>query len=70
MKPFTKNVLQTASHEERPEHLGHEPNRTGAEREPTNTRDGTRTKTALSDAAGQVVNRSVVFHDQGAVLAA
>ncbi len=36
------------------EHLGHEPNRVESERESANIRNGTRTKTVLSDAVGEV----------------
>ncbi|MBA8824033.1 transposase-like protein [Saccharopolyspora lacisalsi] len=54
MKLFTKNVLETALNEEMTEHLGHEPNRADAERESTNIRNGTRTRTVMSDAVGEV----------------
>ena len=54
LKLFTKNVLETALNEERTEHLGHEPNRTDTERESVNIRNGTRTKTVMSDAVGEV----------------
>src|ERR671916_2893146 len=36
------------------EHLGHEKNRAEAERESTNVRNGTRSKTVVSDAVGEV----------------
>src|SRR5215216_3349678 len=54
LKLFTKNVLETALNEELTEHLGHE--RYGAEagRESTNVRNGSRSKTVISDAAGEV----------------
>jgi putative transposase len=54
LKRFTKNVLETALNEEMTEHLGHEPNRVDSGRESSNIRNGTRTKTVISDAAGEV----------------
>jgi transposase-like protein len=54
LKLFTKNVLETALNEEITEHLGHEKNRAKASRESTNVRNGTRRKTVVSDAAGEV----------------
>src|SRR5919112_4098130 len=54
LKLFTKNVLDTALGEEMTEHLGHEKNRAEAERESTNVRNGTRSKTVVSDAVGEV----------------
>jgi putative transposase len=54
LKLFTKDVLETALSEEMTEHLGHEKNRAELDRELTNVRDGTRSKTVLSDAAGEV----------------
>jgi transposase-like protein len=54
LKLFTKNVLETALNEEMTEHLGHEKNRAVPERESTNVRNGTRSKTVISDAAGEV----------------
>jgi putative transposase len=54
LKLFTKNVLETALGEEMTEHVGHEKNRAGVERESTNVRNGTRSKTVVSDAAGEV----------------
>jgi putative transposase len=54
LKLFTKNVLETALNEEMTEHLGHEKNRADAERESTNVRNGNRSKTVISDAAGEV----------------
>lgn len=54
LKLFTKNVLETALNEEMTEHLGHEPNRADADRESANIRNGTRTKTVMSDAVGEV----------------
>jgi transposase-like protein len=54
LKLFTKNVLETALHEEMTEHLGHERYRAHAGRESTNVRNGTRSKTVISDAVGEV----------------
>src|ERR1700716_2052153 len=52
LKLFTKNVLETALNEEMTEHLGHERNRAEPERDSTNVRNGTRSKSIVSDAAG------------------
>jgi transposase-like protein len=54
LKLFTKHVVETALYEEMTEHLGHEKNRVEAGRVSTNIRNGTRSKTVLSDAAGEV----------------
>ena len=54
LKQFTKNVLETALNEEMTEHLGHEKNRVVENRESTNVRNGTRPKTVLTSATGQV----------------
>src|SRR3954447_12135038 len=54
LKVFTKNVLETALNEEMTEHLGHEKNQADPDRESTNVRNGTRPKTVISDAAGEV----------------
>src|SRR3954463_16624372 len=54
LKLFTKNVLETALNEEMTEHLGHEKNQAGPGRGSTNVRNGSRGKTVISDAAGQV----------------
>ena len=54
LKLFTKRVLETALNEEMTEHLGHEKNRAEPGRPPGNVRDGTRWKTVISDAAGEV----------------
>lgn len=51
---FTKNVLETALNEEMTEHLGHAKNQADPERHATNVRNGTRSKTVISDAAGEV----------------
>src|ERR671939_671765 len=44
----------TALNEEMTEHLGHEKNQAEAGRESTNVRNGSRGKTVISDAAGEV----------------
>src|SRR4029453_12473094 len=54
LKLFTKNVLETALNEEMTEHLGHDKNQAEAGRESTNVRNGSRSKTVVSDAAGEV----------------
>src|SRR3978361_684139 len=54
LKLFTKNVLETALNEEMTEHLGHEKNQADPDRESTNVRNGARSKTVISDAAGEV----------------
>jgi transposase-like protein len=54
LKLFTKNVLETALNEEMTEHLGHEKHQAEPGRESTNVRNGTRSKTVISDAAGEV----------------
>src|SRR6185503_5542014 len=54
LKLFTKNVLETALNEEMTEHLGHEKNQAELGRESTNVRNGSRGKTVISDAAGEV----------------
>ncbi|WP_283099138.1 transposase [Frankia sp. AgB32] len=54
LKLFTKNVLEAALAEEMTEHLGHEKNRAPAERESANVRNGGRTKTVISEVAGDV----------------
>ena len=54
LKLFTKNVLETALNEEMTEHLGHAKNRADPERESANVRNGSRSKTVISDAAGEV----------------
>src|SRR3954464_14624310 len=54
LKLFTKNVLETALNEEMTDHLGHEKNQADPDRESTNVRNGTRPKTVISDAAGEV----------------
>ena len=54
LKQFTKSVLEAALEEEMTEHLGHEKNRVPDGRELSNVRNGTRPKTVLTEAAGQV----------------
>ena len=54
LKQFTKSVLETALNEEMTEHLGHEKHRAPEERESSNIRNGTRPKTVLTEATGQV----------------
>jgi putative transposase len=54
LKLFTKNVVETALNEEMTEHLGHEKNRAEPDRGSANVRNGTRSKTVISDAAGEV----------------
>src|SRR5919204_3736154 len=54
LKLFTKNVLETALNEEMTEHLGHEKYRAEPGRESANVRNGMRTKTVVSEAAGEV----------------
>ena len=54
LKLFTKNVLETALNEEMTEHVGHEKHRAEPGRESMNVRNGTRSKTVVSDAAGEV----------------
>lgn len=54
LKMFTKNVLETALNEEMTEHLGHEKNHAEFGRDSSNVRNGTRSKTVISDAVGEV----------------
>jgi transposase-like protein len=54
LKQFTKSVLEAALNEEMTEHLGHEKHRAPDERDSTNVRNGTRPKTVLTEATGQV----------------
>ncbi|HYN92635.1 MAG TPA: transposase [Pilimelia sp.] len=56
LKLFTKNVLETALNEETTEHLGHEKNQAEPGRESTNVRNGARSKTVVSDAAGEAMS--------------
>ncbi|MEU1527835.1 IS256 family transposase [Nocardia rhamnosiphila] len=54
LQQFTKTVLETALNEEMTEHLGFEPNEAPAERESANVRNGTRSKTVLTETTGPV----------------
>jgi len=54
LKVFTKNVLETALGEEMTEHLGYEKNRADSDRGSRNIRNGSRPKTVVSDAVGDV----------------
>ena len=54
LKQFTKTVLETALNEEMTEHLGHDKNQAPPDRESTNIRNGTRSKTVLTEATGHV----------------
>jgi len=54
LKQFTKSVLETALNEEMTDHLGHEKNQAAEGRESSNVRNGTRPKTVLTHATGQV----------------
>ncbi|MGW5646197.1 IS256 family transposase, partial [Saccharopolyspora sp. NPDC003762] len=54
LKLFTKNVLETALNEEMTEHLGHARNQADPDRDSSNIRNGSRAKTVISDAVGEV----------------
>lgn len=54
LKQFTKAVLETALNEEMTEHLGFDKNEAPLDRETTNVRNGTRSKTVLTEASGHV----------------
>jgi putative transposase len=54
LKQFTKTVLETALNEEMTEHLGFDKGRAPTERESANVRNGTRSKTVLTEATGHV----------------
>ena len=54
LKQFTRSVLETALNEEMTEHLGHAKHRAAGDRDSTNIRNGTRPKTVLTEATGQV----------------
>jgi transposase-like protein len=54
LKVFTKHVLEAALNEELTEHLGHAKNDADPGRENPNIRNGTRPKTVISDAVGEV----------------
>jgi Transposase, Mutator family len=63
LKLFTKNVLETALNEEIAGHLGYEKNQADPGRQSANVRNGARSKTVISDAAGEV--RIDVPRDRG-----
>lgn len=54
LKLFTKNVLEAALNAEMTEHLGHAKHEADPERTSTNVRNGTRSKTVISDAVGEI----------------
>ena len=54
LKLFTRNVLEAALNEEMTEHLGHAKNQADPSRDSTNVRNGSRSKTVISDVAGEV----------------
>jgi putative transposase len=54
LKQFTKSLLETALNEEMTEHVGHEKHRAAEDRDSTTIRNGTRPKTVLTEATGQV----------------
>jgi transposase-like protein len=54
LQQFTKTVLETALNEEMTEHLGYEPNQAPEGRESANVRNGTRSKTVLTETTGSV----------------
>ncbi len=54
LQQFTKTVLETALNEEMTEHLGYEPNQAPEGRESANVRNGTRSKTVLTETTGPV----------------
>ena len=54
LKQFTKSVLETALNEEMTEHLGHEKHQPSSLRGGSNIRNGTRSKTVLTEASGHV----------------
>jgi hypothetical protein len=51
LKLVTQNVLETALNEELTDHLGHPKHQADPARETTNVRNGSRSKTVVSDAA-------------------
>ena len=57
LKTITATVLESALEEEMSEHLGYDKHHPPAESSPGNVRNGTRAKTVLSDAAGEVAVR-------------
>ena len=69
LKQFMKTVLETALIEEMTEHLGHEKHQAEPGRDSANVRNGSRPKTVLTEATGQVTievprNRDGSFEPQ------
>ncbi len=54
LKQLTKSVLEAALNAEMTEHLGHEKHRAEPDRAGSNVRNGSRSKTVVSDAVGAV----------------
>ncbi|MEU2032622.1 IS256 family transposase [Nocardia amamiensis] len=54
LQQFTKTVLETALNEEMTEHLGYEANQAPEDRDSVNVRNGTRSKTVLTETTGPV----------------
>ncbi len=54
LQQFTKTVLETALNEEMTEHLGYEPHQAPEDRDSANVRNGTRSKTVLTETTGPV----------------
>lgn len=54
LKQFTKTVLESALNEEMTEHLGYDKNQAPEDRETSNVRNGTRSKTVLTESTGHV----------------
>src|SRR3954468_17456855 len=54
LKQLTKTVLEAALNAEMTEHLGHEKHQAEPGRASSNVRNGTRSKTVVSDAVGEV----------------
>lgn len=54
LKQFTKTVLETALNEEMTEHVGHEKHHAEPDRGTSNVRNGSRSKTVLTEATGHV----------------
>jgi transposase-like protein len=54
LKQMTKTVLEAVLNAEMTEHLGHEKHQAEPSRASTNVRNGTRSKTVVSDAVGEV----------------
>jgi putative transposase len=57
--------LETALNEEMTDHLGHEKNRVEAGRDSVNVRNGSRSKTVISDAVGEVRITEVISARSG-----